>query len=410
MTPSLWSETAAPAPAAPPLAGAAACDIAIIGAGIFGLAAALALAAAGRRVIVLEAGTIGAGASGRNGGLVVPSLPRIGPAEVRAALPAAFAARLLALVAGGAAAVFDTIRRHGIDCDAVQAGWLQPAHAASRAPGLRARVAEWQAAGAGCVWLDAAAAAAHLGSTAFHGALFDPSGGHLDPLGYTRGLARAALGAGAAVHEASPVTAGHDQGGWRLVTPGGEVRAGCVLQATNAALPGLPCAAVRDSLVPLTVWQLATPPMPRCILPGDAAFSDTRNNLLACRWTAGGRLVTGALALRPRWLARRLERVFPALGPVRFSHMWQGRAALTGDFLPRLMQPAPGWIAASACNGRGIVLSTLLGRALADYLLSGDPAALPVPITPPRPFRAPALARLVPRLLLPFGDWQDRRR
>ncbi len=420
----LWSLTAAPPPPAPPLDRDAACDVAVIGAGILGLATALALAEAGTAVAVLEAEAIGFGASGRNGGLVVPSLPRIGPEQVRAKLGAASAARLLGLVAGGAGSVFALIRRHAIACDAVQAGWLHPAHAASLVPSVRARVASWQAAGAACVWLDAAETRRRMGSECFHGALFDPSGGHLDPLGYTRGLARAALAAGAAVHEHTPVTGLRaSAGGWVLETPGGRVRAARVLQATNAMPPGLPGAAgaaVRDSTVPLLVYQLATQVLPaavRCaVLAGGEAFSDTRNNLLACRWTKCGRLVTGgmaalhagAMARLPEQLARRLAAVFPALGRVQFEHVWRGRAALTGDFLPRLMQPAPGWLAASACNGRGIVMASVLGPVLAGYLRSGDAAALPLPLAPPQPLPLPRLARLLPQALLLLGDWQDR--
>lgn len=406
----LWSHTAAPPPPAPPLAGDAACDVAVIGAGILGLSTALALAERGVRVIVLEADAIGAGAAGRNGGLVVPSLPRVGPERAPPALAA--------MVAGGADAVFALIRRHGIECDAVQAGWLFPAHAESLAPRVAARVRAWQAAGARCTWLDAAETRRRMGSLRFHGALYDPSGGHLDPLGYTRGLARAALAAGAVVHEATPVLALEHTGGWRLRTPWGEVWAARVLQATNATPPGLPG---RSNVVPLFVWQMATPPLPaaarRAVLPGNEAFSDTRNNLLACRWTAEGRLVTGGMAALqagaaarlPARLARRLMAVFPALGPVSFEYVWRGRAALTGDFLPRLVTPAPGWLAVTACNGRGIVPNTVLGPALAAYLATGNAEALPLPLAPPRPVPFPWLTRLLPQMLLPLGDWQDRR-
>ncbi len=411
----LWSRTAAPPPPTEPLRGDAACDVAVIGGGLLGLSTALALAERGARVIVLEAASIGAGASGRNGGLVVPSLPRIGPEQAPPALAA--------LVATGADAVFALIRRHAIACDAVQSGWLHPAHAEALAPRVAARVAAWQAVGARCVWLDAAATQARMGSTRFHGALFDPSGGHLDPLGYTRGLARAALAAGAAVHERSPVLGGALGGapggaGWTLRTPHGSVRAGRVLQATNAAPPGL---GERPTAVPLLVYQLATPALPasvrRAVLAGNEAFSDTRNNLLAARWTAQGRLVTGGMAMLhagaltrlPRRLARRLEATFPALGAVRFEHVWRGRAALTGDFLPCISEPSPGWFSVTSCNGRGIVPATVLGPALAAFLATGDRAALPLPVTKPRPVPLPALARRLPQMLLPLGDWQDRR-
>ena len=407
----LWSRTAAPPPDAPPLEGDAACEVAIIGAGILGLSTALALATRGARTVVLEAAAIGAGASGRNGGLVVPSLPRIGP---EAAPP-----RLAAMVATGADAVFALIRRHGIACDAVQSGWLHPAHAESLAPRVAARAAAWRAAGARCVWLDAAETRRRMGSERFHGALFDPSGGHLDPLGYTRGLARAALAAGAAIHVASPVTDLRRDGGlWRLATPGGALRARRVLAAVNAAPPGLGGPA---TVVPLLVYQMATPVLPeavrRAVLPGGEAVSDTRNNLLAGRWTAEGRLVVGAMAAvqagaigrLPRRAARRLGAVFPALGELRFDYVWRGRAALTGDFLPQLAEPAPGLLSAVACNGRGIVLSTVLGPVLADYLAGGNAAALPLAITRPRPIPLPSLARRLPQMLLPLGEWQDRR-
>lgn len=391
---------------------------------MLGLSAALALAETGVSVRVLEAQDIGAGASGRSGGLVVPSLPRIGPDEARAALGEAYGDRLLALVAGGAAATFDLIRRHAIACDARQSGWLHPAHAPALAPRVAARVAAWQAAGARCAWLDAAATQARMGSAAFFGALFDPTGGHLDPLGYTRGLARAAIAAGAVVHAASPVTAIARAGAWRLATPRGVLRAASVLQCTNATPPGLPSAAgraVRDSTVPLVVYQVATEILPdaarRAVLAGGEAFSDTRHNLFAGRWTTEGRFVTGGMAALqagalhrlPGALARRLAANFPALGEVRIASVWRGRAALTGDFLPRLMQPAPGWLAPVACNGRGIVLATVLGPALAAFLRSGDAASLPLPLVPPRPLPLPRLARLLPQLLLPLGDLADRR-
>lgn len=422
-----WEEAAPPPPPAPRLEGGAACDVAVIGAGILGLSTALALAGAGVRVTVLEAGGIGAGASGRNGGLVVPSLPRIGPDDVLRAFGPDQGARFLRVVAGGAASVFALIGRHGIACDAVQSGWLQPAHAAVLAPRVRARAAVWAAAGGQAVWLDAAETRRRMGSHRFHGALFDATGGHLNPLAYARGLAGAAMAAGAAVHPDSPVIGAEPApGGWRLRTPAGLLLAARVLQASNgAALPGQP-AAYRAATVPLTVFQLATPPLPdaarRAVLPGNEAFSDTRNNLLACRWTADGRLVTGGMASvhacaldrLPRRLGARLASVFPALaavpgGGVRFSHIWRGRAALTGDFLPRALDIAPGWLAVTACNGRGIALNTALGPHLAAFLAGGGAAALPLPVIPPRPVPWRPVTRWLPQLLLPLGDWQDRR-
>jgi glycine/D-amino acid oxidase-like deaminating enzyme len=255
-----------------------------------------------------------------------------------------------------------------------------------------------------------------MGSVRFHGAAFDPTGGHLDPLAYTRGLARAFIKAGGILHEQSPVLSVDP--GFQVRTPSGQISAKTIIQCTNAQPPGI-TRSVRDSSVPLIVYQLATTPMSDAaratVLPGNEAFSDTRNNLLACRWALGGRLVTGGMAALhagamdrlPVKLARRLEAVFPALERVSFDFVWRGRAALTGDFLPRLWQPAPGWFAPVFCNGRGVALCTALGRRLALHLLGmGEP---PLPPLTPRPLRFRSLASLAPQLLLPLGDFQDRR-
>lgn len=422
---SLWFQTAPQPPATGVLAGPLDCDVAIIGAGILGLSAARVLARSGRSVVVLEATGIGHGASGRNGGLVVPSLPRVGPTAVLSTMGAEHGSRLLRLVADGAEHVFGLIRDLAIDCDARQTGWLNPAHAATLVPGLAAKAAQWRAVGGRAVMLDRAETQLRMGSMQFHGALFDVSGGHLNPLAYTRGLARAAMAAGAAVYTATPVLAVSRTDDWMLRTPHGVLRARTVLQCTNAQPPGLhgdPAQPVRDSLVPLMVYQMATAPLPDSIraqvLPGDEAFSDTRNNLLACRWDVHGRLITGAMATVqagaiarvPRRAAQRLAAVFPALAGLRFDAVWRGRAALTGDFLPRLFAAAETWFAPVACNGRGIVLATGLGEALGHFLITGDQQMLPIPLSAPAPRIFAGLLSLVPQLLLPFGDWQDRAR
>ncbi len=417
MTP-LWNDTAPPAPATASLHDDIVSDVAIIGAGILGLCAGVALVESGVRVSMLEAGEIGAGASGRNGGLVVPSLPRIGPGTLAAKLGAARGEALARMVAGSAAATFALIDRLAIDCEARQTGWLNPAHAESLAPPVAARAEAWCRTGAACVWLDPDEARARLGSPHFHGALFDPTGGHVNPLAYTRGLAHAFVAAGGSLFTGSPVLSVSRDGDWILCTGTGRLRAKTILQCTNGQPPGR---ALRDSTVPLTVFQMATGVVDASIrariLPGDEAFSDTRNNLLACRWTAGGRLVTGGMAClrtgaEPRLLrshTRRLRRIFPALAAARLERIWSGQASLTGDFVPRLFEIGPGWLAPVACNGRGIALCTVLGKALGTAIASGRLGDFPLPLQPPRPIRPRLLARLAPQILLPLGTLQDRR-
>ena len=318
--------------------------------------------------------------------------------------------------ATGADAVFALIRRHAIACDAVQAGWLHPAHAASLAPRVAARAAAWQAAGARCVWLDAAETRRRMGSERFHGALFDPSGGHLDPLGYTRGLARAALAAGAAIHEATPVTRAAPRGRrlarslrraarclpggcWRRSTRRRRGSAGRDCGAAAGLSDGDPGAAGRPRGAPCCRAARRSPtPATTC----SPAAGPPRGGWL---WAAWRRCSAGAIDRLPRRAARRLEAVFPALGKVRFDHVWRGRAALTGDFLPRLAEPAPGlpvrrrlqWARHRALDRAGAGAGGLsggrggFGAAAAAHSAAADPAAGPRPAAPPV---APAAGRV----------------
>ena len=420
--PSLWAATAQERAEHPPLAADTEVDVAVVGGGIFGLSAALALAEAAQRVAVLEAAGIGHGASGRNGGLVVPSLPRIGPDDVLRAMGEARGGTFVQTVLGAPSEVAALIRRFGIECGFEQAGWLNPAHAPAALPVLQRRLTAWQRFGSPAVLLGADEARRRTGSGAFHGAIADPTGGHLNPLAYARGLARAARAAGAAVHENSPVRGmARDAGGWRLQAGHGTVRAGTVLQATNAQAPGTPDGgAAARSTVPLTVYQLATPVLPAevraSILPGGEAMSDTRNNLFACCVDDTGRIVTGGMApltqvgaqgWLPPMLARRLQRIFPQIGPVRFDYVWSGRASLTPDFLPRLFQPEPGWLVPFSCNGRGVALSTALGTRVGQALATG--AEMPLVPAAPAPIRFHAAASRIPQWLLPLGMVADAR-
>jgi glycine/D-amino acid oxidase-like deaminating enzyme len=390
-----------------------------VGAGVLGLSAALGLAERGVRVVVLEAREPGFGASGRSGGLIVPDYARLDPEVVRRLLGGEAGDRLSRLVAGAGRLVFDLVRRHAIACDAAQTGWLNPAHAPSRMARLARRHTLWTALGRDVRLLDAAETGVLVGSDRFHGALLDPSGGHVNPLAFARGLARAAAAAGASVHGSTKVTGLRRQSGeWHLATHAGEVVAEAAVIATNAMVGGL-VPEVARCLLPLEVHQMATGPLDgrrrATILPQRQAVSDTRANLFSCRLDRDGRLVTGGMAMVP-WraaerlegtLARRLSAMLPALGETRFTHRWTGIAALTGDFLPRIFAIGPGLFAPVACNGRGLATGIALGSALAAHLC-GDASALPIDPAPPRPFRAHAAATLLPRLMLPLARLQDR--
>ncbi len=401
--PGLWAETAPPAPDTPPLAGDLAIDLAVVGAGYTGLAAALKAAEAGARVAVLEAQAVGAGGSGRNVGLVNAGLwlmPREMERRLAPLAPGAGPHPLAGLLADAPATVWDLIARHGIDCEATPAGTLHCAATPAGLAALAARAAQWQARGAAVELLNSEAARARTGSPFFRGALFDPRAGTIQPLAYARGLARAAQAAGARVHGSSPVQAArHDGALWHLRTPGGSVTAPALIWAGNAYALG-PAAPPAQALSVLPYFNFATDPLPpdlrARVLPGGEGGWDTAKVLTSFRLDAAGRFIIGSVGalggldagLHRAWAARRMARLFPALAGLPFRHAWFGRIGTTGDALPRLWQPGPGAFGISGYNGRGIAPGTVLGAALAraalGFLQQSDSDALP-PLAPPVP-------------------------
>ena len=405
LTHGLWEATAPAAPPAPPLRERVEVDVAVIGAGYTGLSAALHLAEAGRSVAVLEAAGIGFGASGRNVGLVNAGMWVL-PDALPQRLGATHGARLLALLGDAPSLVFDLVERHGIACEALRHGTLHCAVGASGLAGLRARAAQWQRLGAPVELLSREETAARVGTSAYAGALLDRRAGTIQPLAYARGLARAALAAGARLHGDSAVVGVADLGAaWRLaVAGGGQVDARWVVVATNAyTLPGGPWASVATELVRMPYFNLATRPLPvdvrRTILPGGEGAWDTRTVLSSLRLDASGRLVFGSIgALRPpgrgvhlRWGRRALLRLFPALRDVAFEHEWYGWIGTTADSLPRFHPLARNVVSFSGYNGRGIGTGTVFGRELARLVLGEvgvDDLALPDGAIVPARWRA----------------------
>lgn len=419
MKASLWHVVSGAVAPRPPLAAAVEADLLIIGAGFTGLSCALHAAAAGLRVMVLEGERIAAGASGRNAGFVVPNFAKVDPEAVLALLGPDKGARLVAFAAGSADLVFGLIRDHAIACDAMQSGWIQPAPTAAGMTAIRNRAQQWADRGRPAEVLDADQVAQMTGASGYAGGWIDRSGGVLNPVAYARGLAAAAERAGATVFEDTPVTdLTPAQGGWIARSGAGSVRAKRVVLATNAHIGALQTGVAR-SFFPLKVFQIATAPLPAEVrarlLPDGQCVSDMRRNLFTFRLDAANRLISGGMHILgpgaedrvPRTIHRRLSRLLdlPDLPPVQYA--WSGMAAVMPDFLPHLIEPAPGLIAGIACNGRGIAMTTMLGRVLADWA-GGVPAAdMPVPCGPPVPIPWHGLMRYAPNAHLPLAMLRD---
>ncbi|MGY2049690.1 NAD(P)/FAD-dependent oxidoreductase [Methylobacterium sp. JK268] len=404
---SLWSTTAAEPPlAAPPLAGETNVDLAVIGGGITGCSAALAAVEAGAATILLEGATIGWGASGRNGGQVIPGL-KYDPSEMRERFGEAAGRRLTAAVGAAADAVFDRVAKHAIACAAAREGWVQAAHAAPALARVQQRARDWEAEGAPVDLLDAAAVERLTGARGYHGGWIDRRAGTLHPLSYTRGLARAAREAGAAVHESTPVGALEPDGDrWRLRTPGGVVRARRVVVGTDAYSTPL-VAGLNEAMLLVQSVQVATEILPEAllarILPDGRCCSETRRLAFYFRRSPDGRLMFGGRgaigeAESPVFrqaLVAAMRRIFPEVAGVPIAASWSGQVGLTLDGLPRVQEPAPGLHLGYGYNGRGVAMATVMGGWLARRALTGE--APPLPATSMAPIswhrlRRPALS------------------
>ena len=400
----LWEATAPAAPPTHPLQGDVSADVVVVGGGYTGMSCALHLAEAGRRVVLLEGREIGFGGAGRNVGLINAGL-WVMPDDLSATLGPVHGERLLQLLGDGPSLVMALIDRHGIACELERNGTLHCAVGPEGLKEISEREAQWQRRGAPVQVLDAAETAQRLGTSAYAASLLDLRAGTLQPLAYARGLARAAIAAGAAFHTDSPVIAADRNGErWKVRTASGAVDAAWVVVATDAYGTG-PWRTVRTEQVHLPYFNLATRPLGaellKSMLPGREGVWDTKTILSSFRLDQAGRLVFGSVgALRntgtvihKAWARRALAKLYPQLGAVAFEHEWYGQIGMTADALPRFHKFGPNAVGFSGYNGRGISPGTVFGRELAQLILGEKTEAeMPLPLselreTSFRPFR-----------------------
>ena len=367
-------------------------DVAIVGGGFTGLSTALHTAEAGLSSLVLEAQHVGYGGSGRNVGLVNAGI-WLPPAQVREKLGSTYGPRFLQRFGDGPRLVFDLIEKHQIRCEASRTGTIHAAHAPSGVQDLTARWREWNDMGEPVTLLSRDETAEKTGTPAFHGGLLDHRAGTVNPMGYCRGLARAALGAGAGIRTGVTVTGlNKTDTGWRVDTSEGAVMARAVVLGTNAysdsLWPGL-----QKTYTVIHYFQLATRPLGEeaaHILPERQGLWDTGSIMFSLRRDARDRLIIGSMGkvigtkdrgLSHRWAQRQVRRLFPDLGPVSFDEAWHGQIAMTPDHLPRIHMLDEGLYTPIGYNGRGITTGTIFGQGIAGLLTGMDPADLPLPVT-----------------------------
>jgi len=374
---SYYAATVADLPAYPAPEGWLSADVCVVGGGYAGLSAALELAERGFDVVLLEAERVGWGASGRNGGQVCTgvhgSMARLagwlGPDDAR---------RLFAMAEEAKEIIRERVRRHAIDCELTW-GYF---HAASKPRHLR-ELAALRDSWADCGYGDSElvegrrATAAHVDSPAYIGGLYEGGAGHLHPLKYCLGLARAARAAGVRIFEGARVVTVVPGARPRLDLADAQVEADFVLYCGNAYLGGL-VPEIGAKALPVGSFIAATAPLGAAragaLLPGNAAVSESNYLLNYYRLSTDHRLLFGGRvhysaevpADLPQAMRRKMLKVFPDLADVAFEYVWGGLISLTPERTPQVGRLGDNVYFAQGFSGQGVALTGIVGRVLAE--------------------------------------------
>lgn len=363
----------------PPLRGQVSADVAIVGAGYTGLSAALHLAEAGLKVVVLERGRIGCGASGRNGGQL-HSGQRRDQEYLEQAMGADDARKLWDMAQEAKGLVHDLIARHAIDCDYRQglihadhkARYVPEGHAYARHLAERYGYDQIEP-------LDREQIRALVGAPSYHGGTLDHGAGHLHPLNFVLGLARAALAKGVAIHETTRAVRYEDDHGVRVDTAdGGRVTAQFLLLCGNGLMDGLD-RTVDEHVMPINNYIAVTEPLGARaseIIANGAAVADSRFVVNYFRLTPDGRLLFGGgenykrgLRHDPAGFVRPfMLRIFPQLADVRLDYGWGGTLGITMTRLPFARRLSDHVLVSAGYSGQGVALAPLYGKILAEAL------------------------------------------
>lgn len=356
-------------------------DACVIGGGFTGISAAIHLAEAGFGVVLLEGERVGWGASGRNGGQICTAYNK-SMGEIEALVGKEGAQAFWDIDRLAKQLIRERVEKHQIDCD-LQWGYLHTAAKPSHMSGLRKTCEEWARYGyPDTEILDKSELQERVGTDAYYGALWEKDGGHLHPLNYVLGLAKAAMDAGAKIFETTRATnieqrQGRQGSEARITTPSGVITAKYVIAAGNGYLGDL-IPHLYHRVMPVKSFILATEPLgaerARSLIRDNDAVTDTNNICNYIRLSADGRMLFGGRAnysgMEPKdlfpYMRPRMLKIFPQLDDAKLDYCWGGTLAITLDRMPHVGKIGDNLFFAHGYSGHGVALSGVAGKLIAE--------------------------------------------
>ncbi len=376
--PSYYAATAKPLDPFPAVAGTITCDVCIVGGGYSGLSAGLHLAQQGYDVVLLEAQRAGFGASGRNGGQVGIG-QRVEQDDLETMVGKPNARALWDISLDSVQLVRDLITDHQIDCG-FSDGIIHADHRARYVPETHAYVEKLQRDYNydKIAPLDREEMREHVGSPAYHGGALDMGGGHIHPLRYALGLARAAAAAGVRIFEQSKVTE-VTHAPCRVTTDDAKINASHIILCCNGYLGALDNH-VASRVMPINNFIVATKPlsddMARSLIRDNQAVADSKFVINYFRLSDDNRMLFGGgesygykfpsdIAAKVR---KPMAQIFPQLADVEIDYAWGGTLGITMNRMPHFERLAGNVLSISGYSGHGVAMATLGGKLAAEAI------------------------------------------
>jgi glycine/D-amino acid oxidase-like deaminating enzyme len=364
-------------------------DVAVVGAGYTGLSAARTLAQRGAKVAVLEAETIGWGASSRNGGMVLTGM-KLGANQLISMYGRELARRMYAASLASIDCVEQIVREEAIDCDFSRCGHLEVACKQkhfddyARQTELIAREFDHELS-----VVPKRELSTEIGSNIYYGGMVDEVSAGLNPARYVAGLARAAMKAGAEIFEHTRVESlqresRQGESGWKVTTSSGTLWSREVFVGTSG-YTGRATPALQKKIIPIGSFIITTQPLTEALArelsPRNRMIYDSKNYLYYYRLTPDRRMLFGGRAAffpendqtirrSAEILRRGMIDVFPQLRDAKVEYVWGGTLDFAFDIMPHAGQ-LDGMHYAVGYAGHGVAMATYQGQKMAE-LMSGD--------------------------------------